>query len=85
MDISFESIEELYQRVYPALHAKRMELKRLGFAYIKEKDIWTFLAESKWKNSQNLMLSDIVDDILHVDNKLLDKYIKEKIENQEVI
>ena len=43
MDIEFSSKEELYQRVKPALKAKTMELKRVGYSYIREIDIWNYL------------------------------------------
>lgn len=79
MDFQFSSQEELYQRVKPAIHAKVMELHRLGFSYITDIDIWNYLVESKWKKSHNLVLSDIVSDILHVDNKKIDEYLKGKL------
>ena len=79
MDFEFSSQEELYQRVTPALHAKEQEIHRLGFPYINDIDIWNYLIETKWKVSHDLMLSDIVDDILHVDLKKLDEYLKGKI------
>lgn len=78
MDFEFSTQKELYDRVKPALRAKLEELRRLNYIGINESDIWKYLAEVKWKKSQNLMLSDIVSDILHVDNKRLQKYLKEK-------
>ena len=72
MDFQFSSQEELYQRVKPAINAKVVELHRLGFSYIVDVDIWNYLIETKWKKSRNLVLSDIVSDILHVNNKKLD-------------
>lgn len=79
MDYEFSSKEELYQRVGPALRAKVCELKRFGFSYIQEQDIWNFLIETKWSKSRDLMLYDIVDDILNSENKKIDDYLKEKI------
>lgn len=76
MDITFNTKDDLYQRLYPALHAKRMELERLGFSYIKEQNIWDYLSFNIWKNSKNLMLSDMVEDILHLDNKKIDSFVK---------
>lgn len=78
MDYDFKTQEELYIRVKPALHAKLQELKRLNYKGIKETDIWEYLVEVKWKKAKNLMLSDIVSDIIHVDNKRLDMYLKNK-------
>ncbi len=54
MDITFNSLEELYERIKPALRAKRAEMHRQGFKYIKKEDIWNYLKEIKWKNSKNL-------------------------------
>lgn len=79
MDIEFSSKEELYQRVKPALKAKAMELKRVGYSYIREIDIWNYLIEIKWSKSRDLMLSDIVNDILKTDNKKIDEYLKDKL------
>lgn len=79
MDFQFSSQEELYQRVKPAINAKVVELHRLGFSYIVDVDVWNYLIETKWKKSRNLVLSDIVSDILHVDNKKLDEYLKGKL------
>lgn len=78
MDFEFSTQKELYERVKPALHAKLQELKRLNYQDITEIDIWKYLAEIKWKKSRNLMLSDIVSDIIHVDNNQLDTYLKNK-------
>ena len=79
MDLEFSSQEELFKRVQPALNAKLAELHRLGYPYIQVSDIWRYLVEEKWKKSHELTLSDIVHDILHVDNKKIDEYLKGKI------
>lgn len=84
MDITFQSQEELYKRVRPALKAKKMELWRLGFSYIKENDIWNYLKVYKWSKDKNLTLADIVSNILHVDNQKLDQYVKKTWEKEEV-
>lgn len=79
MDYEFSSKEELFTRVGPALRAKLSEIHRLGYSYIKEIDIWNFLIQTKWSKSSDLMLSDIVDDILHASNEKIDKYLKDKL------
>ncbi len=76
VELEFSSLEELYERVHPALKAKLAELHRLGYPYIQVIDIWNYLVDSKWKKAKDLTLSDIVDDILHVDNRKLDEYLK---------
>ena len=79
MDIEFNSLEELYNRLRPALNAKMSELTANGYGYLKLEDIWNYLKEKKWENSHDLMLSDMVSDILNSDNALIDDYFKEKI------
>ena len=39
MDIEFNSLQELYQRIRPALRTRMRELHRLGYDYVKEEDI----------------------------------------------
>ena len=77
-DIEFNSALDLYNRVKPALKTKLKELKRDKYNYIKEEDIWNYLIKTKWSNASGLVLCDIVDDIIHLDNEELDKYIKEE-------
>lgn len=78
MDIKFNSQEELYNRVKPALNAKLQELHRLGFSYITIDDIWNYLKETKWIKGKDLTLSDIVSNIIHVDNNQLDEFVNGK-------
>lgn len=74
-DVKFESINELYNRVLPALKSKKKELYRNGIKYISEKDIWLVISKNKWQKQRDLTLADIVDDILNTDNsKLLSMY-----------
>ena len=79
MDITFNSLEELYKRIKPALKTKKEEMRRAGYIYIKEEDVWNYLKEVKWINSKNLSLYQMVNDVLNVDNMLIDKYLKEKL------
>lgn len=82
MSITFNSLEELYKRIKPALKTKKEEMRRAGYIYIKEEDIWNYLKEVKWINSKNLSLYQMVNDVLNVDNILIDKYLKEKLNMQ---
>ena len=79
MDIVFNSEQELYARLKPALVSKVNELKRNGIDYIKMEDIWNYLKINKWSKSNDLQLYQMVDDIINVDNILLDNYIKDEI------
>lgn len=80
MDFAFSSQKELYERVLPALHAKEVELHRLGYTYIKSTDIWNYHIETKWKKGKDLVLSDIVNDIMQTDGRIIDGYLKGKLE-----
>ena len=84
MDIEFNSIKELYDRLRPALNSKVNELKRNDIDYIKADDIWNYLKETKWKISKNLLLCDMVDDIFLLDNQVIDNYVKEEIKKKMV-
>ena len=44
----FETLEELYKRIKPALITKKNEMHRDGYIYIKEEDIWNYLKEIKY-------------------------------------
>ena len=79
MDIEFNSVKELYERLIPALNTKLVELKRNDLDYIKIEDIWNYLKEFKWSKANNLLLYQMVDDILNLDNNEIDEYVKEEI------
>lgn len=83
MDEKFSSLEELYQRLLPALKSKEKELHMNHMIYINYEDIWKYFCVYKWNRGVNLTLFDMVDDILNTDNNLIDEYIrKEKMNNQ---
>lgn len=79
MDVEFNSLEELYKRLKPALAAKISDIHRSGFKYIKEEDIWNYLKEIRWTKSKDLNLYQMVDDVLNADEIAIDNYLKEKI------
>lgn len=79
MDIQFNSLEELYNRIKPALMAKVEELRRNDLNYIKEEDVWNYLKEIKWKDSSDLKLYQMVSDVLNADNLSIDEYLKKKL------
>ena len=79
MDIEFNNVKELYERLKPALNTKVTELKRYDLDYIKIEDIWNYLKDSKWSKANNLLLYQMVDDILQLDNNEIDEYVKSEI------
>ena len=79
MDIEFNNVKELYERLKPALNTKVTELQRNDLDYIKVEDIWNYLKDSKWSKANNLLLYELVDDILNLDNNIIDEYVKGEI------
>lgn len=79
MDIEFNNVKELYERLKPALNTKVTELQRNDLDYIKVEDIWNYLKDSKWSKANNLLLYEMVDDILNLDNNIIDEYVKGEI------
>lgn len=78
-EIKFKSLQELYERLKPALNCRKNEIMRMNIPYIKTEDIWNYLKETKWNTSSNLTLADMVSDILNVDEYLIDEYIKKNL------
>ncbi len=79
MTENFKSLSELYKRIKPALTSKTIELKRVGLNYIKEEDVWNCIKEAKWQKTNDLSLSEMVNDILNFNNQDIDKYVKNKM------
>ncbi len=77
--IEFKSIEELYNRVTPALYSKCKEIRNSGYKMVNEKDIWNYLVSKLWKNKNDLELNDLVCDILYVDNYSVYEYVMNKM------
>lgn len=78
----YKSQEELYQGLIPALNVKIKYLKKNKITNITKEDIWNYLKETKWKNSIDLTLADMVQDILHIDNSEL---VSQKNKNKKAI
>ena len=88
--LEFRTKEELYNRVLPALYSKLKEVRKMGYKFVTEKDIWNYLVENEWKKRTNLELYDLINDILYVENYKLNEYVTDKMkklkeENEEEI
>lgn len=83
MNTEFTTLEQLYERIKPALRTKMREMKKMGYSYIKEEDIWNYLKEIKWVSSKNLLLFEMVSDVLNVDNENIDSYVRQKLNSRE--
>jgi len=75
----YKTQEELFKGLIPALNVKLKNLKKNKITNITKEDIWDYLKETKWKNSIDLTLADMVQDIIHIDNQeLVNKKNKDK-------
>ncbi len=77
-EFRFNTVDELYKKLLPALNTKVNNLKRKYINYITEKDIWQYLTQNYWKNSNKLTLSDMVNDILTTPDYILEEFKQTK-------
>lgn len=66
--MEFNNLNELKNRLMPALRIKKEEINNKN---ITEEDIWNYLKDTKWRKSNDLSLSDMVNDILKLDINIL--------------
>ena len=71
--MEYTSLKELYESLIPAFNVKKRLLK-FANSDLTNEDIWQYLAKSKWRNSINLTLSDMVNDIITVDIHKVHKF-----------
>ncbi|MBQ2872377.1 MAG: hypothetical protein IJE89_00035 [Bacilli bacterium] len=64
--MEFTSQLELYKKVLPAFNVKKRLILNSKYKNITNENIWIYLINYKWRNSNNLTLSDIVNDIITV-------------------
>ena len=74
MNIEFNNLKELKDRITPALNTKLKELKKNNYNISTIEDIWNYLIEKKWKTAQNLTLYDIINDVLNINNEDIEEY-----------
>ncbi len=77
-DLVFNSQEDLYKRILPALKSKKKILACSGFKNVNENDVWDYMRFNKWNTSYGLELCEMVSDILNTDNDLIIKYCHNK-------
>lgn len=80
--MKFNSLEELYKKLVPAMDTKVNELRINGISYISIEDIWDYNKKNNWSKSKDLTLSQCVDDILNTSDDKYKKYAKEKMINK---
>ena len=78
--MEYTSQEELYRVLRPVFNVKKRLISISKFPDITDKDIWKYLSENIWKYDIGLTLSDVINDIINVDIKLVNDYIGGKNE-----
>lgn len=71
--MEFTSQKELYLALLPVFNVKKRLLSITGYD-ISNEDIWIYLIDNKWKNSYNLSISEVVNDIITVDAENINRY-----------
>ena len=61
--MDFNSLDELKNRLMPALRTKVSDLRRSRIN-INEEELWDILSKNKWSKAVDLTLGDMVNDIL---------------------
>lgn len=82
-DFGINNKVDLYKRLMPALNCKIRELERIKVKNIKKEEVWNYLLKTRWENVTGLNLSDMVDDILNLDNSDLIKFLNKEKDNFE--
>lgn len=79
----YKNQKELYDAIKPAMNVKLRLLKDSQYDNITCEDIWNYLRDSKWRSSVDLTLAEIVNDIIHADNKDIDIYLRKNKKDYE--
>ena len=79
----FKTIDELYNRVKPALYSKVQEFKRNHVTYIKEVDIWNYLSTTRWKRAEHLTVYEMVNDIMSLKLSDMQTYVHDILIKQD--
>lgn len=78
MEVNFNNLKELKQRITPALNTKVKELKQNNILYVTNEDIWEYLKTNIWPNKTDLTLYDIVNDILKLQPDIIEEFITKR-------
>ena len=79
----YKSQKELYLALVHALNVKMRIVRNSEYNYIKKEDIWNYLRTNKWCKDINLCISEMVNDIINVEEKMIDRYLKDKLNKEE--
>ncbi len=68
--MEYTSQRDLYLALLPAFRVKKRLLSITEYN-IDNKDIWIYLTNNKWKDSSNLTISEVVNDIITIEPEKL--------------
>jgi hypothetical protein len=74
--MEFTSLKQLYQKLIPAFNVKKRLVKNSKYKHITNENIWEYLANTKWRQANNLSLPDMINDIITVDLDEIQKYLE---------
>ena len=77
----FNSIEDLYKHLLPAINTKLNELRRMKLYNITNLDIWNYCVKNKWHNKKDLQIYEMVNDILNIDELNIEMFVKKNGRN----
>ena len=83
MENKFNSQNELFIKVKPALRTKKNELVRNGIKIVNEIDIWEYNKIYNWRKAKGLTLASLVNDILNTEDKLYEEFVIKKRKDSE--
>ena len=72
--MEYTTQKELYLKLLPVFKVKKRLLAYAKIYNIKNEDIWKYLSINRWKNSIDLTISDIVNDIINMDIEYIYKF-----------
>lgn len=75
--MEFSSLKDLYRKLIPAFNAKKRLIKNSKYKDITNENIWYYLTETKWRQSIDLSLSEMINDIITVEIEEVYKYVEE--------
>lgn len=78
----YNSSEQLFHKLGGAFQVK-LRLIGKDYDYIKKVDIWNYLKINKWCKDKNLSISEMVNDIIEVNIKKVDLFLKKYLKEEE--
>ena len=72
----YRSQEELYNMLIPAMNVKLTKFREGQYNDVERDDIWNYLRDNKWKDSVDLTLGEMVNDIIRIDNLVIVNYAR---------